>query len=57
MGGKMLTGCSETGEWETVEGTTYYGKNATTTGNAWKQEAVSHLNTYSLGTIYKHDGR
>ena len=31
---------SETGEWKPIEGKTYYGKEATTEGDAFKQEAV-----------------
>jgi len=45
----------ETGEWETVEGTTYYGKNATTTGNAWKQEAKFASDGVILTGIYGND--
>ena len=42
-GNQLLIGClfSETGEWEAVEGETYYAKDATTEGDAFKQEAVS----------------
>jgi hypothetical protein len=32
---------SKTGEWKPIKGKTYIGKNAKTTGKAYKQEAVS----------------
>lgn len=31
----------KTGDWKAVEGKEYYAKDATTNGNAFKQEAVS----------------
>jgi hypothetical protein len=40
---------SKTGEWEPVEGETYYAKDAKTEGEAFKQEAVS-LCRYSPAT-------
>lgn len=36
-----LTRHSKTGEWKPIEGKTYYGKDAKTSGDAFKQEAVS----------------
>lgn len=32
---------SKTGDVTPIQGKTYYGKDATTRGDAWKQEAVS----------------
>lgn len=39
---------SKTGEWTTVEGTTYYSADATVAGNAFHQEAVSAHREFCL---------
>ncbi|KAJ1325776.1 xylan 1,4-beta-xylosidase [Microdochium nivale] len=44
-----------TGEWKDVEGTTYYGKDATTAGNAFKQEANFASDGVILTGIYGND--
>ncbi|KAF2145867.1 carbohydrate-binding module family 35 protein [Aplosporella prunicola CBS 121167] len=45
----------ESGEWSPVEGTTYYGNDATTNGEAFKQEANFASNGTILTGIYGND--
>ncbi|KAF2868753.1 glycosyl hydrolase [Massariosphaeria phaeospora] len=42
----------KTGEWKPIEGETYYGKDATTQGDAYKQEAVRTNDGIILTNIY-----
>ena len=54
----MLTAYQrKTGEWKSIKGKTYNGKDATTKGNAFKQEAVSHCEnrgTYDWPNAFHH---
>lgn len=47
----------KTGEVTPINGTTYYGKDTTTTGNAYKQEATFGSDSVIVTGIYSNDSK